>query len=332
VQSTAQPHTQLVAALQKAGGLGAQAKPLTPDELAKLVAEVNTKGDPARGEAVYRRHNMACIKCHAIAGAGGRVGPDLVSIGASAPVDYLIDSIIEPNKKIKENYHSLVVVTKSGQVWTGVKVGQSQKDLLLRDAEGRDLRIPLADIDEQANGGSLMPRGLTAGLTRPELVDLVRFLSSLGKIGPYSVSNRRWIRHWQAVDSAGAKIGSVADIAKQPESVTWRSAYSQVSGKLPPADLPKLNLSGKVPGSIVRFRLGVAKAGELELRMNDLTGLTVWLDGTATKASDSWKLDLAKGQHTVTIIVDHGKRTSPLQVELIDIPGSAAQVRQVSNP
>jgi putative heme-binding domain-containing protein len=332
VQSSAQPHAQLVASLQKAGGLGAQAKPLTPDELAKLIAEVNTKGDPARGEAVYRRHNMACIKCHAIAGAGGRVGPDLVSIGASAPVDYLIDSILEPNKKIKENYHSLVVVTKSGQVWTGVKVGQSQKDLLLRDAEGRDLRIPLADIDEQANGGSLMPRGLTAGLTRAELVDLVRFLSSLGKIGPYSVGNRRWIRHWQAVDSAGAKIGSAADIAKQPESVTWRSAYSQVSGNLPPADLPKLNLSGKVPGSIVRFGLNVATAGQIKLRLNDTAGLTLWLDGKPMKAADSLGLDLTKGQHTVTIAIDRNGRKEPLQIELLDIPGSAAQVRQVSNP
>ena len=58
------------------------------------------RGDPTRGEAVFRRKDLACFKCHAIAGAGGQVGPDLASVGASAPVDYLIDSLLQPNKAI----------------------------------------------------------------------------------------------------------------------------------------------------------------------------------------------------------------------------------------
>ena len=47
-----------------------------------------------------------------------------------------------------------------------------------------------------------MPAGLTDTLTRGELVDLVRFLSELGKIGPYAVSKARVFRRWQVLDPA----------------------------------------------------------------------------------------------------------------------------------
>ena len=49
------------------------------------------------------------------------------------------------------------------------------------------MAIPSSSIEEQKPGGSLMPAGLTDTLTRGELADLVRFLSELGKIGPYAV-------------------------------------------------------------------------------------------------------------------------------------------------
>ncbi len=49
--------------------------------------------------------------------------------------------------------------------------------------------------------GSLMPAGLTEALTRPELIDLVRFLSQLGKIGPYSVGTERVLRRWQLLEA-----------------------------------------------------------------------------------------------------------------------------------
>ncbi len=72
----------LIAALQTAGGLNAGPVKLSPEEMQTWVAQVAAEGDAARGEAIFRR--AECLKCHAIAGAGGRVGPDLVSIGTSA--------------------------------------------------------------------------------------------------------------------------------------------------------------------------------------------------------------------------------------------------------
>src|SRR4029077_9691908 len=108
---------------------------LTPTEMQHMVADVARLGDPARGEEIFRRKELSCLNCHAIAGVGGQVGPDLLSIGASAQIDYLIESILQPNKAIKENYHSLVIGTKTGRLFTGIKVRENETELVLRDAE-----------------------------------------------------------------------------------------------------------------------------------------------------------------------------------------------------
>ena len=156
---------------------------LSPEQVQALVAEVKERGNPARGEALYHRKDLACTKCHAIGGAGGAFGPDLVSIGASAQPDYLVDSMLDPNKAIKEGYHSVVVALDDGRTLSGVKVRETDKDLILRDAEDRELAIPIKSIDDQAQGKSLMPAGLVDQLTRDELRDLVRFMTELGKVG-----------------------------------------------------------------------------------------------------------------------------------------------------
>ena len=52
-----------------------------------------------------------------------------------------------------------------------------------------------------------MPAGLTDTLTRDELVDLVRFLSELGKIGPYSVGQARVVRRWQVLQPPPRSLG-----------------------------------------------------------------------------------------------------------------------------
>src|SRR5207253_3392130 len=155
----------LVEALTKAGGVADSARALTPTEMKARITDIAGKGDPARGEAIFRRADLACFKCHAIAGAGGLVGPDLAGIGASAPVDYLIESILLPAKAIKENYHALLIATRDGRLITGVKVQETNSDLVLRDAEDRQISIPLGTIEERKVGGSIMPEGLADSLT-----------------------------------------------------------------------------------------------------------------------------------------------------------------------
>ena len=56
-----------------------------------------------------------------------------------------------------------------------------------------------------------MPVGLVDGLTRAELVDLVRFLSELGKVGPYAVSKQRLVRRWQVLADTPAARKALAE-------------------------------------------------------------------------------------------------------------------------
>src|SRR5262249_49747828 len=213
-------------ALTKGGGLTNPVRVLSAKQMEELVTEVGKRGDATRGEAIYRRKDQTCLKCHAIAGAGGQVGPDLVSIGASAQVDYLIESLLVPNKAIKEGYHSLVVTTTKGQIITGIKGRPTNPDLILANADDKEVSDPVKQLDTQQNGGSLMPEGLNDTLTRGELVDLVRFLSELGKVGPFQVGKERVVRRWQVLEPAREAFGplyreGVAAAASEAAWQTW---------------------------------------------------------------------------------------------------------------
>jgi putative heme-binding domain-containing protein len=323
LRSSGRESPALLEVLTKAGGLSTPKHTLTAQEMAEMVAEVLKHGDPARGEAVFRRKDQACLKCHAIGGAGGQVGPDLASIGASAPVDYLIESILLPNKAVKENYHSVVVTTKDGRFVTGIKVREMKTELILRNAEDREVAIPIKEIDDQQLGGSLMPEGLADTLTRGELIDLVRFLSELGKVGPYSISKSRLVRRWQVIESRS----------------NWEPAYSQVDGTLPldsvprPPPIPSPTSGGRAGrgGALgyARCQLDVSAGGKTKVFLNSAADLTLWLDDEAIKGAEELVLDLKPGLHKLTFAIDLTRRHDGLRCELAELPDSSARVRIV---
>ncbi len=313
----------LTEALSEAGNIKTGAQTLTPEEMQQLVAEVSKQGDAARGEVLFRRQDLGCFRCHSIGGAGSPIGPDLVSIGASAQIDYIVDSMLNPNKQIKEGYHSLIVVNDQGKVFTGIKVTQTDNDLILRNANGEEIPIPLGTIEEQANGGSLMPVGLVDPLTRGELVDLVRFLSELGKVGPYSIGKARIVRRWQFIipNRAPQSQTSPAD-----SELTWVPVYTTVAGLLPLQDLKEVpSKTGTI--SVIRSDFDVTTPGAVQLQFNSIDGLQFRLDGKSVPPAAQLKLDLTAGPHQLTIVIDRAVRKQPLRVELQDVEGSAAQVQ-----
>ncbi|MDA7531446.1 hypothetical protein N8512_00005, partial [Akkermansiaceae bacterium] len=184
--TSGRPPKDLMAALQLSGKLKPMSQQPSSADMAKLIERVRTEGDPHRGETVYRRADLQCIACHAIGGVGSPIGPDLVSIGASAPVDYLITSLLNPNDKIKEGYHTTLVSEKNGNAHTGGLVSESDTEVVLRDYAGQMNRIARSDIKNiTISPVSMMPPGLTTGLREDQFIDLVRFLSELGKDGDF---------------------------------------------------------------------------------------------------------------------------------------------------
>ena len=139
------------------------------------------------------------MSCHSLSKAGGDVGPDLSSIGQTSPPDYIINSILDPDQSIKEQYHTLVVQTSEGQVFQGIVTDKDDQRIVLKEATGAPRVVPVASIEDQKPGGSLMPKGLANLMTRAEFVDLVRFLSELGKPGPYAIRSTPTIQRWKVL-------------------------------------------------------------------------------------------------------------------------------------
>jgi putative heme-binding domain-containing protein len=333
-RQSGRPDPGLEAALTRAGGLSGGPVELSAAELERLADDVRSHGDAARGEAIFRRADLGCLKCHGIAGAGGRVGPGLESIGASAPVDYLVTSLLQPDKSIKEGYHSTVVATDDGRVVSGIKVRQTDSQVVLRDADDREVTIPLSSVEDQKPGGSLMPAGLTDTLTRPELVDLVRFLSELGKIGPYAVGKARVVRRWQRLEPTPEAVSDVrrkgSAAALDVDLLTWSPAYSTVAGLLPLDDVPAIRSGSSDAGlGAVRCTIDVTTSGKVALRLNSPDALEVWVDGHKTEPGGMTDLDLSTGPHVVTFAVDLSRRREGLRCELEDVPGSPARAQVV---
>ena len=121
------------------------------------------------------------------------------AVGQISPPDYIINSILNPDLAIKEQYNTLVVLTVEGQVFQGIVTDKDEQRVVLKDATGATRVVPVASIEDQKPGGSLMPKGLANLMTRAEFLDLVRFLSELGKPGPYAIRPVPAIQRWKVL-------------------------------------------------------------------------------------------------------------------------------------
>ena len=331
--SSANKSEALIEAFRKAGSLKPMKLKLSSAEMEAMMLRVAAEGSAARGEQAYRRAGMQCIVCHAIGGAGGIIGPDLVSIGASAPVDYLIESMLEPSKKIKEGYHTAVVTTREGDVVAGAIARQDDTEIVVRDAKGMEIRVPKKEVaTTSVSPVSLMPMGLTAQLREDEFVDLIRFLSELGKEGPYKTTAQRFVRTWEVLQPHGRTRDAIGHYGKKIftekiESYQWTPLVTRVNGTVPGEELPRVVGRGKERYGVARFRLQVNEAARISFKLSGkLSDLTVFVDGTEVKGSregvsDAIELSRKKGTCTVTVVGLLGGGMEDFSVELLGNPG-----------
>jgi len=159
---------------------GALLVSLDPGQVEKVRYLVRTKGDAARGKAIYLgSKTLNCVNCHKLEGLGGQVGPDLTKLWETVSLEKIMESIIEPSKEIKEGYQSFRATTKNGQIYTGLKTIDKPTEIIIREASGRDVRIARDDIDELTPSKvSLMPDNAVAQLSFDQFIDLVAFLKN----------------------------------------------------------------------------------------------------------------------------------------------------------
>ncbi len=312
----------LVSALMQVAGLNVTAKQMSPAELQALAAEALAKGDAARGELVYRRNDLACLTCHSIGGAGGKVGPDLTSIGASAPSDYLVESLYYPNAKIKEGFHSVNITTKNDQEFSGIVIRESENEVVIRNSANQDVSVAKNNIAQRKNGGSLMPGGLVDALLPEERLDLIKFLAQLGRPGDYDAAKGGAARFWKfyQVTWQNEPLGVERTIKGDFTLKDWLPTISLVNGTLPKSvyEAAFPSRGDYTRGLYAATQFQSTKGGQAKF---NLVGevKTAWVNGQPVKASAQFAAELKPGVNTLVLQLDGTKLPDMMKLSSGDV-------------
>jgi putative heme-binding domain-containing protein len=161
--------------------LPAQLRPQRLGNEIDVQAVLARRGDAQRGRQWFFAGQAGqCIECHRLQGSGKSVGPDLDGIASRRTRAQLLESILDPPRVIEPLYQTYVALLDDGTVVTGLKVSEDVATVVIRSAEGKDIRMLKLDLDTlQAQPQSLMPSGMAAEMTAQELANLLEFLESL---------------------------------------------------------------------------------------------------------------------------------------------------------
>lgn len=133
-------------------------------------------GDPARGRRIFYRNNTAqCIRCHIVDGLGGEVGPELTNIASELDRKALLESLVDPSARIAPGYGTVILSLKNGEETVGVLQSENAEFVTLKDAEGKEKKIALSEVEERKT----LPSGMFSMalvLSKEEIRDLVAFL------------------------------------------------------------------------------------------------------------------------------------------------------------
>jgi cytochrome c oxidase cbb3-type subunit III len=172
---------------------------MTNEEVWQVVTylrSVQVKGTEQPGNSQHGKElfygDANCSGCHMVEGKGGRFGPDLTGVGGARAVDYLIESVRSPSRRLAQGlseatkefpqeYETVTVVTADDKEITGVTLNDDSFSVQLMDAGEH---IHLLEKDKlrsfKKTRVSLMPAYDTTLLSDNDLQDIVAYLVSLG--------------------------------------------------------------------------------------------------------------------------------------------------------
>lgn len=134
------------------------------------------KGDIERGRTQFRK---VCAACHKLEGFGESIGADLNAIRDRGTAAVLLN-ILDPNREVKPQFLSYVVVLDSGRTLTGMIAAETANSLTLRKADGTSettLRVNIEEI--KSTGISFMPEGFEQQLDKAAMADVLAYLNSI---------------------------------------------------------------------------------------------------------------------------------------------------------
>ena len=151
---------------------------------------LTTKGDSSIGKQLVADKRLQCVTCHQISRVGGLVGPSLDDVGRRLTREQILDSLLNPSRKIDPKYETWTAVAADGKVISGLLIDRTDQHVVLRNAKAEDVQIPREQIEElNRQATSLMPDRLLQDLTDSEIASILQFLSEQ-KVDPDQANGR----------------------------------------------------------------------------------------------------------------------------------------------
>lgn len=147
----------------------------------KPAAILALPGDANRGREFFLRNSgVQCRNCHRVGKEGTEVGPDLTQIGKKLDRAQLLESILEPSKRIDPAYVTHTLETTGEVVYSGILVKKTPTEVVLRDAQAKLITVPANEVARLVPAPkSLMPELLVRDMTAEQVADLLAYLASL---------------------------------------------------------------------------------------------------------------------------------------------------------
>jgi putative heme-binding domain-containing protein len=138
-------------------------------------------GNAEKGKELFRRNEAAqCLRCHAVNGKGGMVGPPLEHIADRLSREELLTSVINPNASISPGYGVVILTLNDGEELSGIVSAETTSELTLKIGNKPPRIIKRAAIKEM----EMLPSGMMSMkdvLDKSQLRDLISYLITLKK-------------------------------------------------------------------------------------------------------------------------------------------------------
>jgi putative heme-binding domain-containing protein len=135
-----------------------------------------------QGKAMFA--TSLCVKCHSMNGQGGISGPNLTNVGTRFSYKDMLESIIEPNKTISDQFASTVFYLKDGSSVVGKMINEDEKNYFIgQNPFAMHVVKEVAKknvIRKRLSKESFMMSGLINRLNPEELKDLLAYMKSGG--------------------------------------------------------------------------------------------------------------------------------------------------------
>ncbi|WP_193210860.1 DUF7133 domain-containing protein [Luteolibacter marinus] len=171
------------AAKEAVASAGAAGKKVAELPVAEVMASaMKATGDVETGKRLYT--SQGCIACHAVDPKAEQKGPYLGAAGAKFTRDYLIESVLDPNKVVAQGFQTSLLQLNDGTSKMGFVTGEADGVIEIRDIAGQASKVKRSDVKEETHlPNSMMPPGLAAGLTVEDFTSLIEYLTSLKATG-----------------------------------------------------------------------------------------------------------------------------------------------------